>query len=231
MQKSQKEKIYSKIEELCNSFYLSKGFNFKRKIFSYEFEGFFVSLIATSEYPDKLIIQPFFILEHKEINVILKKVFPQMFRYFSSQRTQGLNFAHEFNVNEFDNSPYNFKGEVDIEYSTYSYEIEECTNLEPIIADHIAFMDKVGLKYYNKLKTIEGLNEFFNKRVLDLEECDFSKEEIIDSFQKEEVLSAIVAAHLTKAPNFEIIVEQYKSLYLNNDWYLNDIRKLAEYLT
>ena len=230
MDKNQKEQIYGKMEQLCNPYYLPKGFARDKKIMAYEKDGLLIKLGASSEHFDSINIQPGFRIGNDSINKILKKVFPQWIGHYTSKRTQGSNFAHEFGVTEFDNSQFNFVGEGGLKYSTYSYSIEEDADLTPIIEDHINFMEKVGFKYFEALSSVKGINEYFNSRLLNLNKEDFSSEEVSRSFQKEEILSAIVAAHLEKDKRYNEIVERYKKLYSEVELYLQDIEKLTEYI-
>ena len=230
MDKINKDKIYDNIEELCNPYYLPKGFILKKKIMSYQNEGLSIRLGETSEHFDSITVNPRFRIENKLINQVLKIVFPQWVLHFTSTRTQGPIFAHEFGIIDFDATPYVFIGKYGIKNSIYNYSISADTDLTPIIEDHINFMEKVGFKYFEALSTVKGINEYFNSRLLNLNEEDFSSEEVRRSFQKEEILSAIVAAHLEKDKRYTEIVDRYKKLYSEVELYLQDIEKLTEYI-
>lgn len=231
MKKAIKAKIYEEMKKLCDSFYSHNGFERQKELTGYEKKGLSVSIAATSEYPDCIMVMPDMCVENKTINKILKVVFPDKVAYFTSIRVQGTKFANEFGVEEFDDSPYNYpgarRGKKD---GIYSYNIEEDTDLIPIVQDHINFMEKVGLKYFKQLSTVKGIGEYFNNRLLGLPEEDFKSEKVMRSFQKEEMLSAITAAHLEKDERYPQIVEGYKKLYSNVQLYLKDIEKLVEYL-
>ncbi|UKN01175.1 hypothetical protein K6119_15705 [Paracrocinitomix mangrovi] len=235
MKKEAKLKIYSQIESKLIITYNQKGFRSKKIPFQFYRNGFTVLMGASSEYDDSITIRPSFSVKNETIQETLTQVnFPNRLLQLTSKRVQNSNFAHEFGVTEFDNSSFNFVGEEGLKYASYYYSIEENTNLTPIVEDHINFMEKVGFRYFEALSTIHGINEYFNNRLLGLSDEFFEnptkKEEIGDSFQKEEVLSAIVAAHLEKDERYKKIVERYKKIYSNNDWYLEDIETLVEYL-
>ena len=231
MKKEAKLKIYTQLEAKLITTYNEKGFRSKKIPFQFYKNGLTVLMGASSEYNDSITIRPSFSVNNETIQEVLSRVdFPNRLLRLISKRVHNSSFANEFGVTEFDNSKFNFVGEGGLKYSSYYYSIEENTNLTPIIEDHINFMEKVGFKYFEALSSVKGTNEYFNSRLLNLNKEDFSSEEVSRSFQKEEILSAIVAAHLEKDKRYNEIVERYKKLYSEVELYLQDIEKLTEYI-
>lgn len=227
MNKKNKEAVYSKVHTLLDSFYQRNGFEYQSVPFSYKKNGLFVFWGASADYPDWSSFSPRFRVENNQTNALLKEVFPNQVAYITSLRVQSAeSFAHEFGVSDFDNSPYNHCNKTCI----YFYKIGLDTDLDPIVQDHINFMEKVTFPYFKKLSTIGGINEYFNNRLLNLSEEDLTKESTMRSFQKEEVLSAIVAAHLETDTRFDEICSKYKQLYNSIPFYLDDINKLETWL-
>ncbi len=228
MNKTDKQKLYLKLHNLLNPFYEQNGFKHKFSPFSYEKNGAFVFWGAAADYIETLKFKPRFRIVNNNINKIFKTVFPNRVAYYSSSRTQDtIEFAHEFDVHDFDNKPYNFCMH---NTCTYFYDIGLDTNLDPIIKDHIEFMEKVTFPFFEKLSTVKGISNYFNDRLLSLSDEDFQNEKIQDSFQKEEVLSSIIASYLEKEERLNEVIETYKKLYSNNDWYLNDINLLDNWI-
>lgn len=245
MNKKDKKIIYSRLEEYLTPYFTNKGFALNKELFAYNKGGFEISWGERADFESWLTFQPFFYITIKEIQTLLRKVFPKKEFPVNTTRAQSTtDFAHEFGVYDFDDSQFNFCAEGVCSYG-YRVCLEEeddeilngipiLYNVEPIVKDHIAFLEKVAFPYFEKLSTVKGINEYFNTRVLSLSEDIFKddnlKEKTCDSFQKEEVLSAIVAAYLEDDERFNDIVLQYQKLYAEIDWYLTDINKLVDWI-
>ena len=228
MNKEDRVALDKKIQKKLNPFFTEQGFQLDAKLFRYQKNNVFVFWSARAEFEDWLSYEPWFKIVNDHINKVFKKVFPERISYFSSVRMQNtVAFAHEFNIHDFNGRPY------DIGIGTvrfYKYKIHLDTNLNPIIKDHIEFMEKVTFLYFEKLNTVRGISEYFNKKLLDLTEKELRNERVQDRFQKEEVLSAIIAAYLEKEKGLYQIIERYEKLYSKNDWYLNDIIQLKNWI-
>ncbi len=240
MNKKGKNTIDNRLQKHLTPYFNEKGFVLSKKLFLYAKNEFEVFWGSRTDFESWLTFRPKYIVENERIIKILKKVFPDEVSYYTSLRVQSTRFAHEFGVYDFDDSPFNHSsGKI----STYGYRIcleEEDAgmlegtpiiyNVAPIIKDHIAFLEKVAFVYFEILSTVKGINEYFNNRVLTLSEEELQSETVQDSFQKEEVLSAIIAAYLEKDSRYTSIVAQYKKLYAKNNWYLKDINLLADWI-
>ncbi len=223
------EKIHLALLE----FYSKNGYAFNKSTYTFKKNQNEVSWTIRSKYPQSNLFRPLLVIRNQEIIQFLNSV-EGINVNMTSKHGQSIKLAHDFEVYEFDKSPFVYSGNYGIESSIYSYEVEESTDLTPIVEDHISFMEKVGFKYFEALITVKGINEYFNDRLLELSDEVFEdatkKEETGDSFQKEEVLSAIVSAHVEKDERLNEIIERYKKLYSDNNWYLQDIEKLVEFL-
>ena len=217
------------INNLYNSFYKKNNYNLNKEIALFYKETSEVSWRVRSKFEDFINFQPIFIVYEKNISKILEKIFPTRSGRISL-RSQGIQFARELNVFDFDKREFAVVLNGDYEYSTYVYKIFLDTDLRPIVEDHIEFMEKVTFQYFKKLSTIKGISDYFNNRLLNLSDEDFQNEKIQDSFQKEEVLSSIIASYLEKEERLNLVIEKYKKLYSNNDWYLKDINILDNWI-
>lgn len=241
MNKIDKKNIYNRLKESLTPYLKSKGFDLHEILFSYVKDDFVVSWGDIADFESWLTFNPYFEVFNKEIIEILNIVFKGEEPSFISNRTQSTtNFAHEFGVYDFDDSQFNFCAEGVCSYG-YDICLEEedakvleglpiLYNVEPIVKDHIAFLEKVAFPYFEKLSTVKGINEYFNTRVLSLSEEDFQDMNIVRSFQLEEVLSAIVAAYLVNDTNLEEIIFRYKKLYIVSEYYTKDINQLVDWI-
>jgi len=228
MNKKEKQELYLKLHHLLKSFYELKGFKYKNSPFRYEKMGAFVFWGASADYIEHSKFQPRFRIENNEINKIFKIVLPNRIAYYSSLRTQNTKeFAHEFGIHDFDNRPYNH---CMYGVCSYFYDIGLDTNLEPIIKDHIEFMEKVTFLYFDKLSTVKGISDYFNDRLLKLSDKELKDKGVMRSFQKEEVLSSIIASYLEKEERLNKVIETYKKLYSISEFYLNDINLLDNWI-
>lgn len=228
MNKKEKQELYLKLHHLLKSFYEKEDFNYKKSPFSYEKMGAFVFWGASADYTETLKFQPLFRIVNNKINKIFKIVFPNRIAYFSSSRTQNTKeFAHEFGVHDFDNRPYNH---CMYGVCSYFYDIGLDTNLEPIIKDHIEFMEKVTFPYFDKLSTVKGISDYFNDRLLKLSDKNLKDTGVMRSFQKEEVLSSIIASYLEKEERLNKVIETYTKLYSISEFYLSDINLLDKWI-
>lgn len=241
MKKKDKNKIYNRLEFFLTPYFKERGFELNKKLFSYIKDGNKISWGERADFENWLTFSPRYRVDNKETLEILKKAFPKKVVYYTSTRTQSTtNFAHELGVYDFDNSQFNFCSEGVCSYG-YDICLEEedakvleglpiLYNVEPIVKDHIAFLEKVTFPYFEKLSTVKGINEYFNTRVLSLSEEDFEDMNIVRSFQLEEVLSAIVAAYLVNDINLEEIIFRYKKLYIVSEYYTKDINQLVDWI-
>lgn len=228
-----KESIQEKRNRLINNlfvnFYKKNNYNLNIETASFYKETSVVSWGIRSKFEDFINFQPIFTVYEKSITKILEKIFPTKSGRISI-RAQGIQFARELNVFDFDKREFAVVLENDYDFSTYKYKIFLDTDLIPIIKDHIEFMEKVTLPYFEKLSTVKGISNYFNNRLLNLPGTDFKNEKTQDSFQKEEVLSSIIASYLEKEERLNKVIETYKKLYTDNDWYLNDINILDNWI-
>ena len=228
MNKKEKQELYLKLNHFLKSFYEQNGFKYIISPFSYEKNGAFVFWGAAADYVETSQFQPWFRIENNEINKIFKTVFPNRIAYHTSSRTQNtIEFAHEFGIQDFDNRPYNH---CMYGVCTYFYDIGLNTDLEPIIKDHIEFMEKVTFPYFDKLSTVKGISDYFNDRLLKLSDKELKNTGVMRSFQKEEILSSIIASYLEKEERLNKVIETYKKLYSISEFYLNDINLLDNWI-
>ncbi|OBX25221.1 hypothetical protein A9996_10845 [Gelidibacter algens] len=138
--------------------------------------------------------------------------------------------AKLFGVCDFDCSIFVDLSDNGIEYSNYSYKIGIDTDLQPIIKDHIQFMEKVTFPYFEKLSTVKGISDYFNNRLLALTDEELKDRKVMKSFQKEEVLCAIIASYLENEERLTEVIDTYKKLYSTSEFYFNDINVLDNWI-
>ncbi len=232
MNKNEVKKLREKVLLSLESRFHEYGFTLKVKPATFENSEAFIHWGPTRTFPDALIFRPWIRIENKEIKKILKTLFPSEFAFNTIVRTQGSSFAHEMNVWDMDNSPFNFQDE---NGSSYYYRIEHDTDLDVICEDHFRFMSLVGFPFIDKLNSLDGVNAYINNRVLAKEIGSFQREEdllqVRKFFDKREVLSGAIAAHLLEKDNLEELLRRYRILFEGNSYILTDLDKVIQHFS
>lgn len=230
MKKTDEKSIREKIHMSITDFYEENGYILKKVTSTFVNNGFFIEWGPTSKYYSSLVFRPWFRIETVEIKEILKNLFPNEFSFNTIIRTQSSEFANEMGIKDFDYSLFNYRDE---NGTSYYYDICIETDLQPIIDDHINFMEKVGFPFFEKMSTLEGIDDYINGRVLDGDKEYFQSEErqkeVKKFFDKREVLSGIIAAQLIKNPRLNELIERYKIMFERNNYILDDVNKVLEY--
>lgn len=241
MNKKERNIIDIRLQKYLNPYLDKKGYSLDKTLFCYVNNDFTISWGDIADCDIWLTFKPYFKIYNGKTVQILNDVFNRKKPVLTSSRVQSTtHFAHEFGVYDFDDSEFNSCSDGICSYG-YRICLEEedakvlegipiLCNVEPIVQDHIQFLEKVAFPYFERLSTVEGINDYFNTRVLSLTEEEFQDIMVIKSFQKEEVLSAIVASYLTKDNNLEEIISRYKKLYLISENYSNDINILSNWI-
>jgi len=213
-------------------FYNEKGFTLDTKVTRFIKNGFDVFLGGGAIRSDNILIYPSFSVENLEIKKVLKTIFPEDLTHLVTYQMQGSELASLFDI------PYSFSyfyaTQEGIKMSMPYYKVGEGYDLEPIISDHIDFMEKIGFPFFDKLSSLEGINLFFNQKVLEGSFESFCTE----SRQKElkyllgirEALSALVVAYLLKDKNIEELIKRLRFRY-SHEVPLNSINKVVNYFS
>jgi len=213
-----KQGLYNRLsdEYLNHSFKLirSKGL-FQRAEFAVHWGGPVV-------YSDSLNFQPRLSVNNKIIFDVLSIIFPHA-KNLTIFKVQGCELAKEMGV------PNEEKDE------EVFYKVENSEDFKSVVDDHMGYMEKVGFKFFDKLASLEGVNDFINRRILEGDNDYFKSKNQQASlkkfFDKREVLSGVTSAYLTNSPKKNVLLERYRILFEGNDYILSDVQKIEDHFT
>lgn len=233
MNKSDKKNLTNKVLNKLESFYNTNGFSIVEGRAIYKRDDQFVFWGASSTHIDSLTFRPRFRIENKKIGNILTTLFPdQIGVNITLTREQSCEMLRELNIEDFI-SDYIITH--DDGSKSYYYSIEKNMLLDPIVADHINFMDRVGLPFLDRLNSLKGINDYINCKLLNRDREYFMLEDHQEGlkkfFDKREVLSGVVSAYLTNNPEIDELLERYQILFEGNNYILKDVEKIREYFT
>jgi hypothetical protein len=229
MDKASKKDLVNKLILKLEGYYLKYGFAYiKNGATRFEKNDLITFWGPSAENIDSLRFMPSFSVQIKQINSIIDKLFPDS-RHTTIYRVQSLELCEELGIKDYD-SKYIYR---DINGSVYSYRVEKETNLDPIVADHINFMNKVGFPFFAKVDTLEGINDFLNNRILQGDLAYFQSEERIKElkldFAQREVLSGVTTAYLLDSPHIEELLHRYRIFFAGNNYVLEPMEKVVDY--
>lgn len=233
MKKSDKKNLTNKVLKQLYSFYDTNGFKVVKGRAIFKRDDQLVFLGASSTHIDSLTIRPRFRIENKIIGDVLTAIFPgQIGTKITLAREQSVEMLRELDVEDFAS---NYIITHNDGSKSYYYNIEKNTVLKPIVADHINFMEKVGLPFFDRLNSIEGISDYINCKLLDGDREYFrlnnQQEALKKFFDKREVLSGVVSAYLTNNSEIEELLERYEILFEGNNYILDDVMKINNYFT
>jgi hypothetical protein len=231
MDKASKKDLVSRLFLNLKEYYLNNGFTYiKTGANRFEKNELMVYLGPSAEHIDSLIFRPGFRVHNIKIGKVLKKLFPEQIGIeITIVRLQSLELCEELGIKDYD-SKYIYR---DINGSVYSYQVEKETNLDPIVADHINFLNLVGFPFFAKVDTLEGINDFLNNRILQGDLAYFQSEERIKElkldFAQREVLSGVTTAYLLDSPHIEELLHRYRIFFAGNNYVLEPMEKVVDY--
>lgn len=233
------KKIVERYLKYFEPFYINTDFTRSKKLSSFYKNGFEVILGPSATHPGSITLRPRFRVTNFEIQNILEKVFPAEIGLCTFYRIQDMDFAFECGVQDENiiHSQFNLFATGSLftggNGGSYYYSIDEYTDLAPILEDHRYFMEKVTFPLFDKLSSLEGIDSFFNDRILtgDMEYFMSEKRQMFLNkvHQKREVLSGLIAAKLTNNLNISHLLFRYKSMWEGNNYILDDVDKLMLY--
>ncbi|MFZ1704876.1 MAG: hypothetical protein WAT79_11060 [Saprospiraceae bacterium] len=204
-------------------FYISAGFEPLKKISGFiknEFESY---IGPSATYPGSITLRPSFSIKNSEIQKILETVFPTEIGLCTYLRVQDMDFAFECGVcdDKITYSPHNYYGSgtsfTGGGGGSYYYDIEEDTNLAPILEDHKYYMENVTFPFFEKMSTLQGIDTFINDRLLEGDIENFMLEErqmfLKKVNSKREAFSGLIAAKLNRRTYYNELIERYKVMY------------------
>jgi len=209
-------------------FYSQYGFDFNKKFAVFVRDDFKILWGQSSSYKTRLHFIPGFSVNNKAIYKILTSMFPDR-KNSTFYIVQCRDLAREFNCEEYDY--YGSESGIDL---GVNYQLDESTNIKNLVNDHIAYMNKVGFPFFEKMSTLSGISEFINDRMTDVDIEKFDspeyQKELDRFFDRREVLSGVISAHLSNHKDIEKLLNRYRRKYDGNNYILGDLEKVVAYL-
>jgi len=235
-----KKIILERYVNFFEPYYLDKEYIKSKKLSSFSNNGFEVFLGPDATHPGSITLRPKFVLINIEIQNILKEVFPSEIGLCTFYRVQDMDFAFECEVydDKITHSPYNLFGTGSMFTGggggSYYYSIEEDTDLAPILEDHKYFMEKVTFPLFDKMSTLEGIDNFYNGRILegDMEYfMSVKRQMFLTKVNKNrDAFSGLIAAKINNKPYYDELINRYKAMYHYADYFLGQLEMLTKYL-
>lgn len=229
MNKLETLQVRTKILEILTPFYMDYGFKPIVKLANFKSNDKLVLWGESSNHIDSLVFRPQLWIENRNIKKILKTIFPSQIGFMSVCRGQSIMLIEEMKIED-------YSSDFIVKHSdgsrSYYYDIGLETDVRPIAEDHIGFMQKIGFPFFDKLSTLEGISDYFNYKILELNmdsELDDPWSSSTFTLDKRDVLSAIISAYLMSLPETNLLVERYRILLQKNDFILKDLEKVVGY--
>lgn len=223
MNSSEQKALRAKVHNSLIPFYDSKGFKLNKTNGVFMKNGFEVAWGVKAKYVDSIYFNPSFRVFNQEIKNVLELIWGPETDEIILSRLAGCTLAQDFGVHDYD---YLGDNEHNIDHGT-TYRVDETTDLSKVVADHVNYMEKVGLLFFEKVSTLEGLHDFINGKILQATDDKF--DEIKRVYGKRDVLSGIAASYLLQSPDSEKLIENYLRLFEGNTFILDDVQKIKEY--
>jgi len=235
-----KKIILERYVNFFEPYYLDKEYIKSKKLSSFSNNGFEVFLGPDATHPGSITLRPKFRLINIEIQNILKEVFPSEIGLWTFYRVQDMDFAFECEVydDKITHSPYNLFGTGSMFTGggggSYYYSIEEDTDLAPILEDHKYFMEKVTFPLFEKMSTLDGIDNFINGRILegDMEYfMSVKRQMFLTKVNKNRpAFSGLIAAKINNKPYYDELINRYKAMFHYADYFLGQLEMLTKYL-
>lgn len=215
--------------KLLNDYYQSIGLelNKKKAIFSDSTRQIYWHPYHKSS--KRIIYQPRITLRFPDVQKIQDKLFPNVVN-FTINRVTGKPLKDELAIKE----DYLFEDKFLIEDRSFLYVIneEKDTNPTEIANDHIKFMNKIGLKLFDLLSSVNLIDNFINKAPLSKPAYLLTDNDILSIRKKtltQEVHAGLIAANLTDRNRGIKLAEAYMVIYHDNKSLINDIKTITTY--
>lgn len=227
MTKEQATNLSAPLYEGLQKYYTEKGYTLDSTIKTFEQNGKKISWSIRVNKSDWIHFSPSLSFFNPEINTILKKVFPKEY-IISTLRSQGsflVKVAKEDNPNLDDSTFANYPSQM-----YYKLDIDGSRDIQKILGNHFSFMEKVGFPYLSNFDSFHSMNIYLNKRIRNFskEKNQASKKDLQRFYDRREMLSGLVAAHLDNAEDFSEVYQGYYSLFSDNEYVLKSLEDLRE---
>lgn len=219
MKSAEQKELRAKVHGALLPFYESQGFKLNKTNGIFSKGGFEVLWGISSKYIDCIYFNPSLCIVNDEVLNTLSTVFEgKKFGGVIICRIAGCHLAQEFGVHEYD---YLGDNEDNVDHGT-TYKVDQETDLTKIVADHVNYMEKVGLPFFEKLSSIEGIYDYLSGLL-------FNNDNVRRIIGKREVLSCVTAGYLLNHPDINSLLQRVEVVYNGNNVVLGDVQKVKEY--
>ena len=218
MNSKEQKTLRAKVHQALLPFYESQGFKLNKTNGVFEKEGFRVSWGISSKYIDCIYFNPKLSVLTQKIEDTLESIFNDASFGLTIVRLAGYRLAQEFGVHEYD---YLGDNEDDVDNGT-TYKVDQETDLTKIVEDHVNYMEKVGLPFFEKVSTTQGVYDYLSGLL-------FNNNNVRKIIGKREVLSCVAAGYLLNHPNIEDLLLRIMNIYNGNTYVIEDVQKVKEY--
>jgi hypothetical protein len=223
MNSSEQKALRAKVHDSLIPFYDSKSFELNKINGVFNKNGCEVAWGVKAKNVDSIYFNPTLSVTSEDIKNVLEYIFGPEVDDITLSRLAGCRLAQEFGIHEYD---YLGDNEHNIDHGT-TYRVDETTDLDKLVADHVNYMEKVGLPFFEKVSTLEGIHDFINDRILQATDDQF--EDIRRVYGKRDVLSGVTASYLLNKIKTESLIEKYYHLFEGSTYIFDDVQKIKEY--
>jgi hypothetical protein len=223
MNSAEQKALRRKVHDSLKPFYDSKGFTINKTNGVFIKNGFEISWGVKAKNVDSIYFNPSFRIYNQKIKRVLELIFGPETDDITLSRLAGCTLAQEFGVHEYD---YLGDNEQNIDHGT-TYRVDETTDLDKLVADHVNYMEKVGLPFFEKVSTLEGIHDFINGKIMQAADDQF--EDIKRVYGKRDVLSGVTVSYLLNKLDTESLIQKYIHLFEGSTYIFDDVQKIKEY--
>lgn len=213
---------------LLSEYYHNKGFklDLKKSTFSDTYRQVYWHPYNKSS--NRIIYQPRLTLRFPTVQKIQDEIFPNTSN-FTVNRVAGRELSKELGLGE----NFVFNDKFLIENRSYLYVINNDDNTDPqeIFADHKQYMDKIGLKLFEGLNTLQDIDQFINEVILSKPIQSFSQDEINSTKKKslnQEIVAGLITANLIDKQRGKKLMEACRIVYQENTTLIEDLEQTMQ---
>ncbi|GCC50454.1 hypothetical protein SanaruYs_06690 [Chryseotalea sanaruensis] len=218
MNSTEQKRLRAKVHEALLFFYESKGFKLSKTNGVFKKDGFEVEWGVSAKNIDYIYFNPSLCVVEDIVQNTLQLVFEEKKFGLTICRLAGCRLAQEFGVHEYD---YLGDNEDDVDNGT-TYKVDQESDLSKLVADHVNYMEKVGLPFFEKVNSLQGIYKY-------LSDLFFKNEKVKKIIGKREVLSCVAASYLLNDSDIEKLLRRLEELYAGNTYLLDDMQKIKQY--
>lgn len=215
--------------KLLAEYYEGIGFKADKKKSTFSDDQRQVYWYPYNKSTNRIIYQPRLTLRFPSIQKIQDELFPETSN-FTLNRVAGKELSQELGVEE----GYTFSDKFLIEDRSFLYVINNDANTDPyeIANDHKNYMDKIGLKLFENLNTLDSIDSFINNLILSKPTHTFSGDEITSLKKKslsQEIVAGLIAANLLDKQRGKKLMEACLFVYKENIPLIKELEQTMNY--